>query len=128
MGTNYALGGGSGSQWDGKISSGCGGLALTGQQWGYGLAGSSTTAQNPTGWATVAVDLNDYIDEYVQIRFVMDHTARPALNIDDNMSGWYVDNFRLGDLLPQTASMTVRGMTPSTLGGENHPNGYGILL
>ena len=126
MGTNYALGGGSG-QWDGKISSSCGGLALTGQQWGYGLAGSSTTAQNPSGWTTIAVDLDDYIDEYVQIRFVMDHTARPALNIDDNMSGWYVDNFRLGDLLPQTASMTVRGMTPSTLGGENHPNGYGIL-
>ena len=49
------------------------------------------------------------------------------MNIDDNMSGWYVDNFRLGDLLPQTASMTIRGMTPSTLGGENHPNGYGIL-
>ena len=49
------------------------------------------------------------------------------MNIDDNMSGWYVDNFRLGDLLPQSASMTVRGMTPSTLGGENHPNGYGIL-
>ena len=29
------------------------------------------------------------------------------MNIDDNMSGWYVDNFRLGDLLPQSASMTV---------------------
>ena len=57
----------------------------------------------------------------------MDHTARAAPNIDDNMSGWYVDNFRLGDLLPQQASMTVRGMTPSTLGGDNHPNGYGIL-
>ena len=129
MGTNYAQGGGGaqGSQWDGKISSGCAGLRNGTQPWNWGLAGSSTTAQNPTGWATIAVDLNDYIDEYVQIRFVMDHTSRPALNIDDNMSGWYVDNFRLGDLLPQSASMTVRGMTPSTLGGENHPNGYGIL-
>ena len=129
MGTNYAQGGGGaqGSQWDGKISSGCDGLRNGSQPWNWGLAGSSTTAQNPSGWATVAIDLNDYINEYVQIRFVMDHTSRPALNIDDNMSGWYVDNFRLGDLLPQTASMTVRGMTPSTLGGQNHPNGYGIL-
>ena len=125
-GTSYAQGGGFGSNWDGKITSNCGGLQ-NGSQWEWGLAGSSTTAQNPTGWTNLAVDLTDYIDEYVQIRFVLHHTARPAMNIDDNMSGWYVDNFRLGDLLPQSASMTVRGMTPSTLGGENHPNGYGIL-
>ncbi|MEC7350988.1 MAG: hypothetical protein VYA29_03940, partial [Candidatus Thermoplasmatota archaeon] len=125
-GTSYAQGGGFGSNWDGKITSNCGGLQ-NGSQWEWGLAGSSTTAQNPTGWTNLAVDLTDYIDESVQIRFVLHHTARPAMNIDDNMSGWYVDNFRLGDLLPQSASMTVRGMTPSTLGGENHPNGYGIL-
>ena len=126
IGSNYAQGGGSGQNWNGKITSNCGGLQ-NGSQWEYGLAGSSTTAQNPSGWATVAVDLTDYIDEYVQIRFVMHHTASTAMNIDDNMSGWYIDNFRLGDLLPQQATMTVRGMTPSTLGGENHPNGYGLL-
>ena len=126
FGTNYAQGGGSGSNWNGKITSNCGGLQ-NGSQWEWGLAGSSTTAQNPSGWATLAVDLTDYIDEYVQIRFVMHHTGSSAMNIDDNMSGWYIDNFRLGDLLPQEASMTVRGMTPSTLGGENHPNGYGLL-
>lgn len=126
FGSNYAQGGGSGQNWNGKITSNCGGLQ-NGSQWEYGLAGSSTTAQNPSGWATVAVDLTDYIDEYVQIRFVMHHTASTAMNIDDNMSGWYIDNFRLGDLLPQQATMTVRGMTPSTLGGENHPNGYGLL-
>ena len=127
MSTNYAIGGGSGSNWNSKISTNCGGLALGGQQWGWGLAGSSVTPQNPSGWANIAIDLTDMIDEYVQIRFVMHHTASAAMNIDDNMSGWYIDNFRLGDLLPQNASMTVRGMTPSALGGENHPNGYGIL-
>ena len=127
FGTNYAQGGGSQwSNWDGKISSNCGGLQ-NGSQWEWGLAGSSTTAQNPSGWTTLAVDLTDYIDEYVQIRFVLHHTGNSAMNLDDNMSGWYIDNFRLGDLLPQQASMTVRGMTPSTLGGENHPNGYGLL-
>ena len=127
QGTNYALGGGTGSNWNNKITTNCGGLALGGQQWGYGLAGTSVTAQNPSGWANIAIDLTDKIDEYVQIRFVMHHTASTAPNIDDNMSGWYIDNFRLGDLLPQNASMTVRGMTPSALGGENHPNGYGVL-
>ena len=128
FGSNYAQGGGgsSGSSWDGRISSSCGGLQ-NGSQWEYGLAGTSTSAQSPSGWITLGVDLTDYIDMYVQIRFVMHHTARPATNIDDNMSGWYIDNFRLGDLLPQSASMTVRGLTPSVLGGQNHPNGYGIL-
>ncbi len=125
-GTNYAQGGGSGSNWDGRISSNCGGL-LNGSQWEWGLAGSSTTAQNPSGWTNIAVDLSDFINEYVQIRFVLHHTARPTMNLDDNMSGWYIDNFRLGDLLPQRASMTVRNMLPSAMGGENHPNGYGIL-
>ena len=132
MSTNYALGGGTGSNWDSKITSNCGGLQYYDQtsgqtQWGWGLAGTSVTAQNPSGWANIAVDLTDYIDEYVQIRFVMHHTGSSAMNIDDNMSGWYIDNFRLGDLLPQRASMTVRSMTPNALGGENHPNGYGVL-
>lgn len=129
-GSSYAQGGGSGSNWNGRISSNCGGLydtTINPVGWKYGLAGSSTSAQNPTGWNTLAVDLNTYVDEYVQIRFIMQHTGRNAANIDDNMSGWYVDNFRLGDLMPQNASMTVRGMTPSALGGDNHPNGYGIL-
>jgi len=122
-GTSYAQGG---SNQDGRITTDCSGL-LNGSSPNWGLAGSSTTAQNPTGWATIAVDLTDFIDEYIQIRFVMHHTARGLGNIDDNMSGWYIDNFRIGDLLPQSASMTVRGMTPSILGGDNHPNGYGIL-
>ena len=59
-GTNYAQGGGSGSNWDGKITSNCGGLQ-NGSQWEWGLAGSSTTAQNPTGWNNLAVDLTDYL-------------------------------------------------------------------
>lgn len=123
FGSNYVQGG---SNNNGRIGTACTGL-LNGSTPNYGLAGQSTTAQNPSGWTTIAVDLTDYIDQYVQIRFVMHHVATPDMNVDDNMSGWYIDNFRLGDLLPQSASMTVRGMTPSVLGGENHPNGYGIL-
>ena len=123
FGSNYVQGG---SNNNGRIGTACTGL-LNGSTPNYGLAGQSTSAQNPSGWTTIAVDLTDYIDQYVQIRFVMHHVATPDMNVDDNMSGWYIDNFRIGDLLPQSASMTVRGMTPSVLGGENHPNGYGIL-
>ena len=71
------------------------------QQLGVGPCGFLDHAQNPSGWANIAVDLTDFIDEYVQIRFVLHHTARPAMNIDDNMSGWYVDNFRLGICCPK---------------------------
>ena len=126
FGSNYAQGG---SNNNGRIGTLCSKLADTDGSGtdGWGLAGSSTNAQNPSGWTTIAVDLTDYLDQYIQIRFVMQHVATPNDPIDDNMSGWYIDNFRLGDLLPQSASMTVRGMTPSVLGGENHPNGYGIL-
>ncbi len=126
FGTNYAQGGGNSgtTSGNGRISTSCSGLQdTTSGNWNYGLAGSSTTANNPSGWATVAVDLTDKIGDYVQIRFVMHHTGRNSPNLEDNMSGWVIDNFRLGDLLPQNASMTVRGMTPSVLGGSNHPNG-----
>jgi hypothetical protein len=116
-------------QLDNKIDTTCGGLSGQGANQKYGLAGSSTYAQNPTGWATIAVDLNDFIGDYVQIRFVMEHNGvqEAETPLDDNMSGWHIDNFRLGDVLPQNASMTVRGISPSVFGGENHPNGYGLL-
>ena len=127
FGKNYAQGTGSTWNQDNRINRQCDGLQLSSSQWGWGIAGSSTTAQNPSGWANIAVNLDQYIGDYVQIRFVMDHTASTALNVDDNMSGWYVDNFRLGELLPQNGSMTVRGMLPSAAGGLNHPNGYGVL-
>ena len=124
FGVNYAQGG-SGSQ-NGKISGYCSGIQNS-TGWQYGLAGSSTTTQNPSGWNTLAINLNDYVGDYVQLRFVMVHSAAPQMNLDDNMSGWYIDNFRLGDLLPQSATMTVRNLLPSSLGGQNHPNGYGLL-
>ena len=110
-----------------RIGTQCGGIADT----DYGLAGKSTSALNPTGWADIGLDLKDYIGKYIQLRFVMEHQGYnpPAgWSVQDfNTSGWYIDNFRLGDLLPQTGEMTIRGFLPSTLGGENHPNGFGIL-
>ncbi len=110
-----------------KIGTQCGGIADT----DYGLAGKSTSASNPTGWADIALDLKDYIGKYIQLRFVMEHQGyNPSAgwsSQDFNTSGWYIDDFRLGDLLPQTSEMTIRGFLPSTLGGENQPNGFGIL-
>lgn len=111
---------------DNRVHPSCGGLNNNSQN-EYGLAGTSVSSTNPTGWATVAVDLTDFIGFHVQMRFVMEHNGLSGANVDDNMSGWQIDNFRLGDLLPQNGSMTVRGITPSSLGSDNHPNGYGLV-
>ena len=113
-----------------QITSHCGGIPNT-TPVSAGIGGMSTTLTNPTGWADVALDLSGYVGKYIQLRFVMEHQGYnpPAgYSVQDfNTSGWYIDNFRLGDLLPQSGEMTIRGFLPSTLGGENHPNGFGIL-
>ena len=90
-----------GWQLDNKVNTGCSGLDTASGPKNYGLAGSSTYAQNPTGWATLAVDLNDFIGDYVQIRFILEHNGVQEVDIplDNNMSGWHIDNFRLGDVL-----------------------------
>ena len=121
-GSGYANAAGGSSNWDNQIATSCG--ISTGQG---GLAGTSVTPTNPNGWGTMAIDLRDYTAQYIQIRFIMSHTANPALSTSSNESGWYIDNFRLGDLLSQNESMTVRNLLPASLGGQNHPNGYGLL-
>ena len=112
---------GSGSSGAGQIDARCQGLA----QGDYGLAGSSTSISNPTGWANIAIDLIPYIGQYVQLRFVMEDNNIGGS--DGGKAGWYVDNFRIGDRLPQSADMSINGFLPSVLSGENQPNGFGIL-
>ena len=115
-------------QQNSQIHSSCGGIPQSsGSNFNFGLGGSSTSSSRPNGWGTLAVDLSDYIDQYVQIRFVMEHNPYAGNTLDWNLSGWYIDDLRLGDKLAQEETMTVRGITPSVLGGANHPNGYGLL-
>ena len=124
-GSGYSQGGGN-TGTDNRIHSAC----VSSSQ-DRALAGTSVhPTNNPTGWANLVVDLNEYTDSYVQIRFVMRHIGYENVNypsVSSNESGWYIDNFRLGDLMPQNESMIVRNMLPSSLGGDNHPNGYGLL-
>jgi hypothetical protein len=114
---------------NGQINYRCGGVpSSSGSNFNYGLGGSSTSSNRQNGWGTLAIDLSTYVDQYVQIRFVMEHnTLISGQTLDWNLSGWYIDDVRLGDKLAQEESMTVRGITPSVLGGANHPNGYGLL-
>jgi len=112
---------GSGSSNAGQIDSRCQGLG----QGDYGLAGSSTSVSNPTGWANIAVDLIQYVGQYVQFRFIMEDNNIGGT--DGGKAGWYIDNFRVGDPLPQSGDMSINGFLPSVSSGVNQPNGFGIL-
>ena len=98
----------------------------------YALAGSSISNFNPSGWANVKIDLSNYGGKYVELRFVLEYNDVNVQNgysivNTTSMPGWYIDNFRFGSTLPQSGWMGVRNILPNAQGGENHPNGYGIL-
>jgi hypothetical protein len=112
---------GSGSSNAGQIDSRCQGIT----QGDYGLAGSSTSVSNPTGWANIAVDLYQYIGQYIQFRFVMEDNNIGGA--DGGKAGWYIDNFRVGDPLPQSADMSINGFIPTVSSGLNQPNADGLL-
>ncbi len=120
----YQVGSGQAQQ---KINGACNGVQFD----DYALGGTSTSAFNTDGWGNMKLDLSNYGGSYVQIRFVLEHNAIPLSNgysLDNNtMPGWYIDNFRFGSVLPQSGWMGVRGILPNVGGGDNHPNGYGLL-
>ena len=110
----------------GQIQSGCQGVGSTQSA----LGGTSVTTNNPNGWADIAIDLSDYVGQWVQLRFVMEHNINGGNGntpVNYTMPGWYIDNVRLGQLLPANGWMTVRGFLPSVNGGAPQPNGYGLL-
>ena len=72
---------------------------------------SSTSVSNPTGWANIAIDLIQYVGQYVQFRFIMEDNNIGGT--DGGKAGWYIDNFRVGDPLPQSADMSINGFLPS---------------
>ena len=111
-----------------KIDGRCNGVSFN----DYALGGTSISAFNPTGWANIKIDLSDYGGQYVELRFVLEYNdvaAQSGYSIYNttSMPGWYIDNFRFGSTLPQSGWMGVRNILPNVQGGENHPNGYGIL-
>ena len=100
--------------------------SLTGTD--YALGGESThPTSNPSGWATLAVNLNQHIHKYVQLKFVMSYNLGSGTPQNSTMPGWFIDDFRLGDPLPQSGSMTVKGFTAKQSPNPGFPDGYGIL-
>ena len=100
--------------------------SLTGTD--YALGGESThPTQNPNGWSTLAVNLNEHIHKYVQLKFVLSHNNGAGVPENTSMPGWFIDDFRLGNPLPQSGSMTVKGFTPKQAPNPGFPDGYGVL-
>jgi len=100
--------------------------SLTGTD--YALGGESThPTQNPGGWATLALNLNEHVQKYVQLKFVLTHNSGSGAPENTTMPGWFIDDFRMGDPLPQSGSMTVKGFTPKQSPNPGFPDGYGIL-
>jgi len=108
---------------NGRIQS-CDSLSAT----DYALGGESTSSSlNPDGWGTLALNLNQHIGKYVELKFVMSHNRGSGTPYNNTMPGWFIDDFRLGDPLPQSGWMTVKGFTPKQAPNPGFPDGYGIL-
>ena len=126
-GVNYANGLYQIGAGNGRIQT-CG--SLTGSD--YALGGESTNpTTNPDGWSTLALNLKDYIQSgrYVQMKFVMEHNAQIPIRTPENatMPGWFIDDFRLGNLLPQSGWMTAKNFMPKANPNPGFPDGYGLL-
>ena len=110
---------------NGKIQT-CG--SLSGSD--YALGGESTNpSTNPDGWGTLALNLQDHIQKYVQLKFVMEHNQQfsEPNPYNSTLPGWFIDDFRLGNLLPQNGWMTVKNFSPKVNPNPGFPDGYGIL-
>ncbi len=96
----------------------------------YALGGTSKDPQiNANGWGTMALNLQSFIGKYVRFIFVLERNNYNGRAPETTfLPGWYIDDFRLGNPLPQFGSVTVEGFTASQIQGQaGYPDGYGIL-
>ncbi|HIF46732.1 MAG TPA: hypothetical protein EYQ73_08105 [Candidatus Poseidoniales archaeon] len=108
---------------NGKIQS-CGGLSGN----DYALGGESTdNTTNPTGWGSLALNLARHAGKYVELKFVMKHNSGSGTPENTTMPGWFIDDFRIGDPLPQNGWMTLKSLTPKQAPNPGFPDGYGLV-
>ena len=94
----------------------------------YGLAGTSSTATNADGWAELAANLAIYSNEYVEIEFVLENADTEQPVAFSGRSGWYIDDFQIGESYASTGEMTVNYVQPPNDFDDKQPNGYGLLF
>ena len=94
----------------------------------YGLAGTSSTATNADGWAELAANLAIYSNEYVEIEFVLENADTEQPVAFTGKSGWYIDDFQIGESYASVGEMTVNYIQPPSDFDDKQPNGYGLLF
>ena len=77
------------------------------------------------GWGTLVLDLSKHVNASVQLEFVMEYNGHNEPAYNNSMPGWFIDDFRLGEALPQHGWVNFSNWAPSY--SPNNPDGYGLL-
>ena len=101
---------------NGKISLGCNGLN----------AGDRAVTGESDGWGTLSLDLTKHANRTIQLEFVMEFNDIAEDHANSTMPGWYIDDFRIGDPLPQTAWVKHTSRSAQLVSPDN-PDGFGLL-
>ena len=87
--------------------------------------GEFAVAGESDGWGTLALDLSKHVNKSVQLEFVMEYNGHNQPAYNNSMPGWFIDDFRLGESLPQHGWVNFSNWAPSY--SPNNPDGYGLL-
>ena len=85
-------------------------------------SGEFAVAGESDGWGTLALDLSKHVNATVQLEFVMEYNGfnQPAYN--NSMPGWFIDDFRLGETLPQHGWANFSNWAPTY--SPNNPDWF----
>ena len=106
------------------ISSDCLGIPSN----NYGLAGTSVSSTNQDGWAQLAANLAPYLGQYVKIKFVLESTDTEQPISWGDKSGWFIDDFQIGESYASEGEMTVTNVQAPSDFSDKQPNGFGLLF
>ncbi len=87
--------------------------------------GEFAVAGESDGWGTLALDLSKHVNASVQLEFVMEYNGHNEPAYNNSMPGWFIDDFRLGEPLPQHGWANFSNWAPTY--SPNNPDGYGLL-
>lgn len=94
----------------------------------YGLAGTSVSATNQDGWAQLAANLAPHLGNYVKIKFVLESTDTEQPIAWGDKSGWYIDDFQIGESYASEGEMTVTNVQVPSDFSDKQANGFGLLF
>ena len=76
----------------------------------------------------MAANLAIYSNNYVEIEFVLENADTEQSVAFTGRSGWYIDDFQVGESYASFGEMTVNYIQPPTDFEDKQPDGYGLLF